>query len=75
MAKKILNGVWTAAPITVYGIVHTSANPLATFGSRIDSTTGKAILTCTPDISITDWSYLKVQSVEMQSASWQNYWC
>jgi len=74
MAKKRVNSIWTAAPITVYGIVHTSTNPLATFSSRIDGT-GKAILTCTPDASITSQSYLKIHSVEMQSSSIQNDWC
>ena len=74
MAKKMLNNVWTAAPITVYGIVHTSENPLATFSSRIDGS-GNAVLTCTPDPSITTYSYLKVHSVEMESSSKQNDWC
>ena len=75
MAKRIVDGTWRDVPITVYAIVHTSTTPLVTFGSRIDTGTGKAILTCTPDASITDWSYLKVHSVEMQSSTIQNNWC
>ena len=75
MAKRIVDNTWRDAPITVYAIVHTSENPLVTFGSRIDTSTGKAILTCTPDASITDTSYLKVHSVEMQSPTMQNNWC
>jgi hypothetical protein len=76
MSKKRVGGTYTAAPITVYGIVHTSADPLATFGSYIITTPGpdlgKAVLTCTPDASITDTCYVRVQSVEMFSPSVQN---
>jgi hypothetical protein len=76
MAKKKVNGTYTAAPITVYGIVHTSADPLATFSSRIITTPGpdlgKAVLTCTPDASITHTCFVRVHSVEMFSSSVQD---
>jgi hypothetical protein len=76
MAKKKVSGEYTAAPITVYGIVHTSADPLATFSSYIVTTPGpdlgKAVLTCTPDASITDTCFVRVHSVEMFSSSVQD---
>jgi hypothetical protein len=74
LAKKRVNNAWTDAPIVVYAMVHTSEAPLAYFDSRIDND-GRAILTCTPASGITARSYLKIQSMEMQSPSIQNDWC